>query len=125
MNKKLTAKEKAFCERYILDWNATQSAIHAGYSKKTAGVIGYENLKKPHIQEYIADIQKDIEKISGISKLKVINELHKMAFTSIADLHDTWITHNELFANQDIYLTPTVIKSIGEVIALVLGSLGV
>ena len=49
----MTAKQQRFCDEYLIDLNATQAAIRAGYSKKTAGVIGNENLKKPYIQEYI------------------------------------------------------------------------
>ena len=51
--KKLTAKQKRFCDEYLIDLNATQAAIRAGYSKKTAYSIGQENLKKPEISEYI------------------------------------------------------------------------
>lgn len=50
---KMTAKQQRFCDEYLIDLNATQAAIRAGYSKKTAGVIGDENLKKPYIREYI------------------------------------------------------------------------
>ena len=50
---KLTAKQQRFCDEYLIDLNATQAAIRAGYSEKTAGVIASENLKKPYIQEYI------------------------------------------------------------------------
>ncbi len=49
----LTAKQKRFCDEYLVDFNATQAAIRAGYSKKTAPVIGAENLKKPNVQTYI------------------------------------------------------------------------
>ncbi len=52
---KMTAKQRRFCDEYIISLNATQAAIKAGYSKKTAGVIGDENLKKPYIKEYIAE----------------------------------------------------------------------
>ena len=48
--KKLTAKQQRFCDEYLIDLNATQAAIRAGYSKQTAGVIGVENLKKPNIK---------------------------------------------------------------------------
>jgi len=51
--KKLTAKQQRFCDEYLIDLNATQAAIRAGYSEKTAGVIATENLKKPNICEYI------------------------------------------------------------------------
>ena len=50
---KLTAKQKRFCDEYLIDLNATQAAIRAGYSKKTARNIATENLSKPHIREYI------------------------------------------------------------------------
>lgn len=53
MATKLTAKQKRFCDEYLISLNATQAAIKAGYSKKTAGVIGDENLKKPYIKDYI------------------------------------------------------------------------
>ena len=51
--KKLTAKQQRFCDEYLIDLNATQAAIRAGYSKKTAGVIATENLQKPNISAYI------------------------------------------------------------------------
>lgn len=50
---KLTAKQKRFCDEYLIDLNATQAAIRAGYSKKTAYSIGNENLMKPELKKYI------------------------------------------------------------------------
>lgn len=50
----LKDKQQAFVDEYIVDFNATQAAIRAGYSKKTAGSMGGENLKKPEIQQAIA-----------------------------------------------------------------------
>ncbi len=50
---KMTEKQKRFCDEYLISLNATQAAILAGYSKKTATVIGFENLTKPYIKEYI------------------------------------------------------------------------
>ena len=49
----LTQKQKRFCEEYIKTTNASAAAVAAGYSKKTAGAIGAENLKKPQIAAYI------------------------------------------------------------------------
>jgi phage terminase small subunit len=49
----LTAKQQRFCDEYLIDLNATQAAIRAGYSEKTAAVIAAENLRKPYIAEYI------------------------------------------------------------------------
>lgn len=53
MAAKMTAKQMRFCDEYLIDLNATQAAIRAGYSQKTARVIGQENLTKPAIKEYI------------------------------------------------------------------------
>lgn len=50
---KLTEKQKRFADYYIETGNATESAIRAGYSKKTAKEMGHENLTKPHLREYI------------------------------------------------------------------------
>ena len=50
---KLTAKQQRFCDEYLIDLNATQAAIRAGYSKKTANRSGTENLSKLVIREYI------------------------------------------------------------------------
>ena len=58
---KLTEKQKRFCDEYLIDLNATQAAIRAGYSKKTAYSIGIENLKKPVIQNYIDKRLKQLE----------------------------------------------------------------
>ncbi len=49
----MTEKQKRFCDEYLTDLNATQAAIRAGYSKKTAYSIGEENLRKPELKEYI------------------------------------------------------------------------
>nr|DAM76365.1 MAG TPA: Terminase small subunit [Caudoviricetes sp.] len=50
---KLTVKQQRFCDEYLIDLNATQAAIRAGYSEKTARQTAAENLSKPYIREYI------------------------------------------------------------------------
>lgn len=50
---KLKPRQKLFVEEFLVDLNALQAAIRSGYSKKTAGAIGAENLKKPHIRAAI------------------------------------------------------------------------
>lgn len=57
----LTEKQKRFCDEYLIDPNATQAAVRAGYSKKTARSIAEENLKKPHVKAYIEKRLKAIE----------------------------------------------------------------
>jgi phage terminase small subunit len=93
--KSLTEKQKIFCREYIYDWNATRAAKIAGYSEETAYAIGAENLRKPQIQAYITEIQKDLEKVAGISRLRIVQEHINIVNTSIAHLHNTWLTRKE------------------------------
>lgn len=58
----LTPKQERFCAEYLVDYNATQAAIRAGYSKKTAKQIGQENLTKPDLAEYIKKRMDEKEK---------------------------------------------------------------
>ena len=74
----LTGKQKRFCEEYVLDWNATRAAKAAGYSEETAYSIGSENLRKPELKAYIEEIQQDLQKLAGISKLSVLQELQNI-----------------------------------------------
>lgn len=92
---KLTDKQKIFCREYIIDWNATRAAIVAGYSEKTASEVAYENLRKPQIEKYIEKIRADLEKQAGISRLRVLTEHIKLAFSSIAHMHNTWIDRKD------------------------------
>ena len=64
---KLTIKQQRFADEYIISGNATDAAIKAGYAKKAAYQQGAENLKKPHIREYI---DKRLEEINDKSIAK-------------------------------------------------------
>ena len=64
----LTPKQQRFVEEYLIDLNATQSAIRAGYSEKTAQEIGSENLSKPMVAKAIAEAQ---EKLSNKAQVTV------------------------------------------------------
>ena len=57
----MTFKQQRFCDEYLIDLNATQAAIRAGYSKKTAYSIGVENLKKPELKKYIEQRMEEKE----------------------------------------------------------------
>lgn len=82
----LTDKQKRFCEEYLVDLNATQAAIRAGYSEDTARSIGSENLTKPDIQEYIQERQKQLQNRLEITQEKVLQELAKIAFVDIREV---------------------------------------
>lgn len=83
---KLTAKQKRFIEEYLIDLNATQAAIRAGYSPHTAKEIGYENLTKPHIRARVEEALAERSKRTGINADRVVRELARIAFVNAADL---------------------------------------
>ena len=84
----LNPKQIRFCEEYLIDSNATQSAIRANYSLKTSGVIGYENLKKPQIRAYIDQLKEKQSKRTEITSDRILKELAKMAFFNVEDTLD-------------------------------------
>jgi len=84
---KLTAKQEKFCLEYLIDLNATQAAIRAGYSEKTSFTIGHENLKKPYIGARISELQQEIQNRTTITIDKVVKELGKLAFVKINDFY--------------------------------------
>jgi phage terminase small subunit len=97
-DKGLTIKQKLFCQEYIYDWNATRSYTVAYPNVKTtstAGVLAHRMLKNDKVQHYLEEIQQDIEKLAGVSRMKIINEHMKLAFSSIAHLHNTWIERKQ------------------------------
>ena len=69
----MTRKQKRFVEEYLVDLNATQAAIRAGYSPNTAGSIGEENLKKPEIKNAITSLLDDMA-ASNIATVQEIME---------------------------------------------------
>lgn len=75
MSNKLTAKQRKFVDEYIKLGNVTQAAINAGYSKKTAAVVGSENLKKPNIQKAIEKRMKSKDKKAIASQDEVLEYL--------------------------------------------------
>ncbi|MDT0646321.1 terminase small subunit [Zunongwangia sp. F260] len=71
----LTNKQIRFCEEYVLDLNATQACIRAGYSEKTANRIGSENLSKLDIQYYISELKEQISKKAEITHQETLERL--------------------------------------------------
>ena len=84
-NMKLTPKQELFCREYLIDLNASQAAIRAGYSIKTAYSIGQENLNKPEIQEQIRQLMDKRTERTQVDADKVITELAKLAFSNMKD----------------------------------------
>lgn len=84
----LSEKQKRFCAEYLIDLNATQAAIRAGYSINTADVIGCENLTKPNINKEISKAMAERSKRTGVNQDRVVLELAKIAFVDITDVVD-------------------------------------
>jgi phage terminase small subunit len=94
--KKLTAKEKRFCEEYLIDLNATRSAIAAGYSQNSARQIGYENLTKPHIRAFIDQRLKE-KTMKADEVMKLTSDLAKSSL-------------NDFFTIRQIEHTPRIVQ---------------
>jgi phage terminase small subunit len=119
--KPLTDKQRRFCEEYVVDWNGTRAAIAAGYSEKSAYSMAGENLRKPELKAYIEEIKNDLSRLSGVTALRNIKELAKVAYTNVSDFKEDWfkfkrfedltedqkaaiaeITHSELNIGEDM-----------------------
>lgn len=75
----LTDRQARFCEEYLIDLNATQAAIRAGYSEKTAREQAAQNLSKLNIQEKIAELKAERAKRTEMTQDSVIQELAAVA----------------------------------------------
>ena len=87
----LTPKQLRFCQEYLIDYNATQSYIRAGYSAKSISIAnseGFKLLNKPIIQKKIAELSKKIAQDNELTIEKVIGEISSLAFSNIRDFYD-------------------------------------
>ncbi len=93
----MNAKQKTFCEEYLIDLNATQAAIRAGYSPKTAYSIGNELLNKPEIRAHIGKAMAERSARTGVNADRVIRELARVAFVNPTEVIN--IDTAEVYAN--------------------------
>lgn len=84
----MTKKQKRFVEEYLIDLNATQAAIRAGYSPHTAKDIGCENLAKPNIAAAVSQAMAERSRRTGINQDRVLQELARIGFAKITDVVD-------------------------------------
>jgi phage terminase small subunit len=82
---KLTDKQEKFCNEYMIDLNAKQAAIRAGYSETTAHVIGPENLAKPCVSLRISELKKKVQEKTDVSIEWVVNKLKEVAEENESD----------------------------------------
>lgn len=100
--RKLNEKQERFCLEYLADLNATQAAIRAGYSRKTAGAIGNKLLKKVEIQVKVSELQQERAKRTEVTVDRVVEELAKIAFADLKHFVH-WTEHGvEIHDSEDV-----------------------
>jgi len=120
--RKLTAKQERFVEEYLVDFNATQAAVRSGYSKKTARVIGQENLLKPAIAKSIADHRASLTQKTELTREMIVEGLkHEARYTGKNASHGARVAAwTQLGRIEGIYEEDNIQKNrldVGELIA--------
>ena len=82
----MTPKQEAFVREYLVDLNATQAAIRAGYSQNTAGKIGHENVTKPEIASAIQAAMNDRAERTNITVDRVLAEYARIGLADIREV---------------------------------------
>lgn len=85
---KLTDKQERFCNEYLIDLNATQAAIRAGYSENTANEQGARLLANVSVQAFLSDRKKAISEKFEITHEQVLREYYKLGFYDIRNAFD-------------------------------------
>nr|DAQ58277.1 MAG TPA: Terminase small subunit [Caudoviricetes sp.] len=112
----ITEKQKKFVEEYLIDLNATQAAIRAGYSVKNAGKIGHELLEKTRISNEITKKIAERSRRTGINADRVLIELAKIAFVNADDVIESKdATLKENASRDDLAAIQSIkVKTFGE-----------
>lgn len=112
----MTDKQARFCEEYMIDLNATQAAIRAGYSPKTAQEQSARLLSNIMVQNRLAQLQAEQSRRTGVSADRVVRELAKIAFANASDLIDLETASVKLDASRDdlAAIQSIKVKSFGE-----------
>ena len=117
----LNEKQQRFVEEYMIDLNATQAAIRAGYSVKSASDIGGQLLGKTHVQHAIARAKAERSRRTGITSDRVLQELARIAFVNAADLIDLkvisgvkvkYVPHKELNDDGEIMIVDAIEREV-------------
>lgn len=99
---KLTNKQRVFVAEYLKDLNATQAAIRAGYSRKSAALTGSENLRKPYIAALVKEAMDARAERTRVDQDKVVKELAKLGFSDWRELGSWDETSMTLKASNEI-----------------------
>lgn len=113
---KLTRKQQAFVQEYLVDLNATQAAIRAGYKTKTARQMAAQNMSKLNIQDAIQDGMKVREKRTEVTQDMVIKQLVKIAFLDIKEVV-TWSDDQGIKIRPSDDVDGTVLTEVSETLS--------
>jgi phage terminase small subunit len=95
---KLNDSQIRFCEEYVIDWNGTR-AYRVAYgddkSENTIGVSAHQLLRNPKIKEHIESIKNDLSRLSGVTALRNVQELAKIAYSNMMDYKEDWMSEKE------------------------------
>lgn len=114
---KMSNKQEMFCKEYLIDLNATQASIRAGYSVTTASEIGCVNLTKPAIKEYIDKAMAERSKRVGVNADRVLRELSRIAFVkanNVINMNDATLMNNATDDDLAVIQSVKVKKTSGE-----------
>lgn len=109
---RLTPKQSVFVQEYLIDLNATQAAIRAGYSAKTAYSVGQENLKKPEIEKALSDAMAARSKRVGITADDVLRQLVRLGFVDIRKALRWRSGVDRMVPDADGGLSPAVVNEV-------------
>lgn len=112
----MTKKQKRFVEEYLIDLNATQAAIRAGYSPDSAKEIGSENLTKPNIANAIDQALAERSRRTGVNADRVVRELAKIAFVNAGEVIDldTALLKDKISEDDMAAIQSVKVKAFGE-----------
>jgi phage terminase small subunit len=114
----VTPKQALFVQEYLVDLHATKAAIRAGYSAKTAHVIGPENLDKPEIQAAVQLAMDARAARTGVTADRVVAELAKLGFSnmmdyiSVPEFGDPFVDLTKLTRDQAAALTEVTVEEV-------------
>ncbi len=113
-NGKITPKQERFCQEYVIDLNAAQAAIRAGYSKKAAKEQGSRLLANDGVAKEVARLQRSASEMAGVRAVDVLLELKRIAF---ADLRSylSYDANGSVSFTPSAELTPELTAAIAEV----------
>lgn len=112
----MTKKQKLFVEEYLIDLNATQAAIRAGYSPDTAREQGSRLLANVNIRAYIDKAMAERSKRTGVNADRVVQELAKIAFVNAMDVIDqkTATVKEDASSDDTAAILSVKVKTFGE-----------